>query len=250
MTTLFCDLDNTIIYSYRRELNAPKRVAEMLNGFEQSYITESTFSFLSACKSVNIIPVTTRTIHQYERVKHIIDCFNCKYVLVLNGAVLIKEGVIDESWLAQSIELAKIAAGEMHRVATMLENEKMAKVKYHDAFLVYASTSRPEMLSKQIEKTVNSSLVSSFFDSRKVYCVPQVLNKGNAISRLSNYLSLGQTLAVGDSENDISMFENVDIPIVPSTLGTQVSNINKVVISETKILSDATCDVIEKLIGP
>ena len=248
MVTLFCDLHNTLIYSHKRTLNTPKRVAEMLNGKEQSYITERTFDFLSSCNTVNVVPVTTRTLQQYERVKGTLENFNCRFALILNGAVLIKDGIIDETWLAQSKELAKGASQEMDRAVTLIENSENVLIRYSDGLFAYATAPYPEMLSQQIKRTVDTSLVKLFFDNRKVYCVPQILSKGNAIKRLLNILESEQTLAVGDSNNDLSMFDNVDIPIVPCVLEAKVSNENKVVASESEILSDAACNVIETLI--
>ncbi len=249
MITLFCDLDNTLIYSHRRIINAPKRVAEMLNGAEQSYITERTFGFLSACKPISIIPVTTRTFQQYERVKSIIELLNCQYALILNGAVLVKHGMIDDLWLNESRELVKDAEEEMRRVTERLATNKAISIKYHDEFLTYASASNPQHVSKQLNDSFDQSLVHSFFDSRKVYCTPTILTKGNAIKRLSSHIKPELTLAVGDSENDLSMLAYADIPIVPNTLSEMVSNPNKVIIPQGQILSDATCDVLERIIG-
>lgn len=248
MITLFCDLDNTIIYSHRKKLNTPKRVAEMLNGVEQSYITERTFDYLKSCQSISFIPVTTRTLQQYERVKRTIESFNCKYALILNGAVLLNNGIVDETWLNETRELVKESAKEMSRAVELLIREKTVSLKYHDNFLTYGSTSSPEKVSKRINDYVDQSLVHSFFDSRKVYCAPAILTKGNAVGRLSSQLKPEFSLAVGDSENDLSMFGHVDVPIVPNVLAARVQNPNKVIVSKDQILSDATCEVIERVI--
>ncbi len=248
MITLFCDLDNTILYSHRRTLNVPKRVAEVLKGAEQSYITERSFNFLSSCRSLSVIPVTTRTLKQYERVKTVIDCFNCKYALTLNGAVLLINGEIDESWHEQSKYLVADASEEMKKTVMLFEGNELASLQYHDAFLSYASSPNPETVAKQIRESVDNSLVHLFFDNRKVYCTPTILTKGNAIERLSNRFKSELTFAVGDSENDISMFEKVDIPIIPSSLAARVSNSKKVIIPASDILSDAACEVIEATI--
>ena len=102
MITLFCDLDNTLIYSHRKSLNAPKRVAEMLHNKEQSYITKKTFDFLSSCREVSIVAVTARTMAQYDRVYKLLNCLHSEYALILNGAVLLKNGLQDKSWLVNS----------------------------------------------------------------------------------------------------------------------------------------------------
>lgn len=247
MTTLFCDLDNTIIFSHRKMLDAPKRVAERLNGAEQSYITERTFRFLSGRKDVSVIPVTARTVCQYERVKGILEAFHCEYALLMNGAVLIKNGAVDQSWLDESAEMVKCSAEKMNEAAQWLKNEGTAELKYHDIFLAYAKAPNPEELSNSINRVFGRSLIYSFFDSRKVYCAPAALTKGNAVKRLSNLIKPEMSFAVGDSENDLSMFDHVDVPIVPQKFEAMVSNQRKVIAREDQVLSDAACDAIETL---
>ena len=85
MITLFCDLDNTLIYSHKKSLNVPKRVAEMLHNKEQSYITRKTFDFLSSCREVSIVAVTARTMAQYDRVYKLLNCLHSEYALILSA---------------------------------------------------------------------------------------------------------------------------------------------------------------------
>ena len=249
MITLFCDLDNTIIYSHRKILNTSKRVAEMLNGVEQSYITERTFEYLSSCWSVSFVPVTTRTPQQYERVESTIESFNCKYALILNGAVLLNNGIVDDLWLDDSKELVKGSAEEMGKAITLLQQYGKAPLRYRDEFLIYSSVQEPKVVVEKMKNDIDGTQVNLFFDNRKVYCTPSTLTKGNAIKRLMIRLMPELSFAVGDSENDLSMFENVDVPVVPNALAGMVSNPNKVIVPNEEILSDAACDVIEKVTG-
>ena len=85
MITLFCDLDNTLIYSHKKSLNVPKRVAEMLHNKEQSYITRKTFDFLSSCREVSIVAVTARIMAQYDRVYKLLNCLHSEYALILSA---------------------------------------------------------------------------------------------------------------------------------------------------------------------
>ena len=247
MINLYCDLDNTIIYSHRKTLNVPKRVAEFLNGAEQSYITEKTYGFLSNCRKFCFIPVTTRTFNQYERLKNLFDGIGCKHALIQNGAILITNGMIDEEWIAESQDLVKDSKSEMERTVVLL-TDLGATIKHIDEFLVYASAIEPSHIAMQIKSIVDTSLLHIFFDSRKVYCVPQAISKGNAVVRLTNKLKPDITIGVGDSSNDISMLENVDFPIIPQSIQHYISNINKVVVPQGQIISDVACDEIEKIL--
>ncbi len=248
MITLFCDLDNTIVYSHRRTLNIAKRVAEMLNGAPQSYMTEKTFEFLSGCRNICFIPVTTRTFSQYKRLQSTMESLNCEYALILNGAVLLKNWAIDNEWLAESKELVRDSNVEMEKVAEFIKNTDKLVLRYCDEFLVYAGSSNPEESAKHLESIIDDSKVHVLFDSRKVYCMPALLDKGYAVKRLVKRLHPELTIAVGDSGNDVPMLESVEIPIVPQLLETKVKNDNKLVVPKTEILSDAACCAIEKIL--
>ena len=248
LIALFCDLDNTILYSHRKKIEAPKRVAELLNGVEQSYITERTFDYLSSCEAVSMIAVTTRTMSQFERVKTTLEELRCEYSLILNGAMLLKNGVIDENWLKESKRIAADSEAEMDKAAELLQRYCESPLKYCDEYLAYAGASNPRKVAKQVSDVVNSNLVSTFFDSRKVYCAPVSMNKGAAIKRFLKRLPASCTIGVGDSKNDLSMLESVDIPILPESLESSITNPKKIVVPHFQVLSDAACATIERLL--
>lgn len=248
MITLFCDLDNTLIYSHRRSLKVPKRVAEMLDGTEQSYITEKTFRFLSTNRMISIIPVTTRTERQFERLNTFLKNFYCEYALMLNGAILYNKGVIDVEWLHTSKEFIKGSYAAMAFAADLLRKHG-AIIKYQDDFLVYACFNDTQNLVNKIKMEIDNSVISVFCDKKKIYCTPLANNKGNATKRLIEKIHPEVTFGVGDSKNDISMLEIVDYPIAPEYLESSISNKNRIVVPQSIILSDAACDAIEKTIG-
>ena len=248
MITLFYDLDNTLIYSHRRKLGVSKRVAEMLHGKEQSYITAKTFDFLSSCQEVSTVAVTTRTMAQYDRVQELLNRIHSEYALVLNGAVLLKGGIQDESWLADSMREVRTAAAEMNEAKSLLEHYGKKAVKYGDSFLTYIDVPDPPKLIEQLEKEIDSELIKVFCDSRKIYCTPTAINKGTAVAKFKEQFETGLTVGVGDSLNDVPMLENVDVPILPQSLSCYISNPHKIVVPESQVLSDAVCDEISKLI--
>ena len=67
---LFCtDIDNTLIYSHRKPLRVPRRIAEYLNGKEQAYIPAGLYELIAAhTDKFTVIPVTMRTPEQYGRI--------------------------------------------------------------------------------------------------------------------------------------------------------------------------------------
>ena len=249
MITLFCDLDSTLIYSHRRFLPEPKQVAEYYRGREQSYITEKTLLFLSECRSLSVVPVTARTIPQYDRLNLLIRQLNCTYALVLNGAILLKNGEVDEQWMLESDIMAQRSKDEMKRVLSLMERSADAvQVRYCDRFMIYAAAEDPGAVRERLIREADCTLVTIFSDSRKVYCVPSAFTKGAAAARLTAQILPELTVAVGDSENDLSLLEVAEIPIAPECLGNRIINPNKVLIPDCEVLSDQACEVISALL--
>jgi len=72
LSVFFTDLDNTLIYSHKREIGEEKTVVEYLDGRQQSFMTNYTYKYLKNAKWLDIVPVTTRIDTQFKR----ITCMN------------------------------------------------------------------------------------------------------------------------------------------------------------------------------
>ena len=220
-TTLLCsDLDNTLIYSHRRNLPEPRVLAEYLDGKEQSYITAYSAEQLARLGEygVMLIPVTTRTREQYERIfvfgqNGIIPC---RFALVCNGAVLLRDGEPDEKWLAESMKIAEREFPEVKRIyGKMLETPERDHAKLIEPFLAYMLSERAESLTEELSREADGSLVTVCTHSRKVYCMARSLTKGFAVRRLKEYLTeegfdVKELITAGDSELDVPMLEAAD----------------------------------------
>ena len=94
MIVFHTDLDNTIIYSYKHDIGADKRCVELYHDREISYITGETYRLLKQVRvkeqQVMIVPTTTRTIEQYQRID--LGIGTVSYALVCNGGVLLSDG--------------------------------------------------------------------------------------------------------------------------------------------------------------
>lgn len=249
MTTLYCDLDNTLIYSHRKTLNVNKRVVERLNGREQSYMTERTYSFLKSLSNTRIIPVTTRTMEQFLRLKETLAALNCCHAVIYNGAVLLRNWEIDTSWLMESRELAEESTDDMQIAKSFLYQDCNAYKKcYFERLFCYASVEDPPKVAQSLRERVNESLVDVFYDRRKVYCAPKAINKGAAVNRLSKLIESELTIGIGDSDNDLPMLSQVDMPIAPETLKHGLNNPKLLSVPCNSILSDAGCDRIKSVL--
>ena len=217
MKILCTDLDNTIIYSYKHDIGNEKMNVEIYKEREISFISNHTYELL---KKVNeeflIIPTSTRTIEQYERIDLKIGTF--KYALVCNGSVLLVDGKKDKDWYKESLRLAKPSNLEVKKALEYLENDKRRtfELRYIEDLFVFTKCDEAETVVNELREYLDKSLVNVFNNKEKVYVLPTSLSKGKAIERLRKYLKAEFIIAAGDSEFDISMVEAADVGLVPN----------------------------------
>lgn len=216
MKILCTDLDNTIIYSYKHDIGNEKMNVEIYKEREISFISNHTYELL---KKVNeeflIIPTSTRTIEQYERIDLKIGTF--KYALVCNGSVLLVDGKKDKDWYEESLRLAKPSNLEVKKALEYLENDKrrIFELRHIEDLFVFTKCDEAETVVNELRKYLDKNLVNVFNNKEKVYVLPTSLSKGKAIERLRKYLKVEFIIASGDSEFDISMVEAADVGLVP-----------------------------------
>jgi len=216
MKILCTDLDNTIIYSYKHDIGNEKMNVEIYKEREISFISNHTYELL---KKVNeeflIIPTSTRTIEQYERIDLKIGTF--KYALVCNGSVLLVDGKKDKDWYEESLRLAKPSNLEVKKALEYLENDKRRtfELRHIEDLFVFTKCYKSETVVNELREYLDKSLVNVFNNKEKVYVLPTSLSKGKAIERLRKYLKAEFIIAAGDSEFDISMVEAADVGLVP-----------------------------------
>ena len=216
MKILCTDLDNTIIYSYKHDIGNEKMNVELYKEREISFISNHTFELLKKVKEeFLIIPTSTRTIEQYERIDLKIGTF--KYALVCNGSVLLVDGKKDKDWYEESLRLAKPSNLEVKKALEYLENDKRRtfELRYIEDLFVFTKCDKSETVVNELREYLDKNLVSVFNNKEKVYVLPTSLSKGKAIERLRKYLKAEFIIAAGDSEFDISMVEAADVGLVP-----------------------------------
>jgi predicted hydrolases of the HAD superfamily len=216
MKILCTDLDNTIIYSYKHDIGNEKMNVELYKEREISFISNHTFELLKKVKEeFLIIPTSTRTIEQYERIDLKIGTF--KYALVCNGSVLLVDGKKDKDWYEESLRLAKPSNLEVKKALEYLENDKRRtfELRHIEDLFVFTKCYKSETVVNELREYLDKSLVNVFNNKEKVYVLPTSLSKGKAIERLRKYLKAEFIIAAGDSEFDISMVEAADVGLVP-----------------------------------
>lgn len=210
------DLDNTIIYSYRHDIGKDKINVEIYHEREISFVTEVTRELLKKIsEKILIIPTTTRTQEQYERIN--LNIGNLKYALICNGGILLEDGVRSKSWLEESKRLIKDSRQELIKSQLLLEKDinRYFEVRYIEELFVFTKCHNPESVVDNLKKLLNTETVNVFNNGEKIYVVPKNLDKGTAVRRFKEYIGADKTIASGDSEFDVSMVCEADIGIVP-----------------------------------
>lgn len=225
MAIVFMDLDNTLIYSHRHTVDEPIVWVEELNGRKQSFITEKAFSYFKSQNRYEVIPITTRTKEQYERLSKLSETLNFEYALICNGAVLLVDGKEDKSWKNQSMEICREDAAffydVLEKVRTKVETESIISV---DPFMFYVKTKETETMYNYMMKIADKSHLLIYRDSRKVYCIPSSLSKGKALERFKILEYEDFCLAAGDSDFDVSMLNLADVSFCPEELFDSIAS--------------------------
>jgi len=214
MIVFHTDLDNTLIYSYRHDIGEQKRCVEIYQGREISFVTQETYRLLqrlSKQKSeVLIVPTTTRTIEQYQRIDLGIGMVS--YALVCNGGVLLVDGKEDTNWYRDSLERIKDSKSELDKALELLQTDtrRNFELRFIKELFVFTKCEEPEAVVGELRKMLNVDVVDVFNNGVKVYVVPKALDKGKAVERFRIYIGAEYVIAAGDSEFDIPMLEAAD----------------------------------------
>ncbi|MCI8265997.1 MAG: HAD hydrolase family protein [Lachnospiraceae bacterium] len=244
MVLFHTDLDNTMIYSYKHEIGADKRCAEVYHGREISYITKETYRLLQQIKAKEeqlvMVPTTTRTTEQYQRIH--LGIGDLPYALVCNGGVLLAGGREDENWYRGSLERIRDSRETLHQALELLDKEsrRSFELRFIRELFVFTKCQEPEAVVCDLKRKLDLNVVEVFRNGEKVYVLPKALSKGSALQRFKEYFGAAYTIAAGDSEFDCSMLEAADLGIVAPALAQNYSFQGNVVCpSGKKIFAEA-----------
>lgn len=218
----FCsDLDNTLIYSYRHDIGPEKVLVEMLKEKELSYMTKQSYELLKEAAAIcRFVPVTTRSLLQYQRINFGSDV-PIAHALVANGGILLEDGVVSAGWLEESLDLIGDARKELLKAIKLLEQDPdiCFEIREVDQLFIFTKSKQPEKTTGRLKRELNQEQVYIDYNGSKVYVFPKIISKGNAVRRFHQRIGLDhQIICAGDSGFDISMVEYGDRGMVPSGL--------------------------------
>lgn len=220
MRILASDLDQTLIYSKKWVEEENEAVCvEYKDGEPLSFMLKDGLELLQTLNEDNqFIPITTRTNAQYQRIDF---SFVPKLAVVANGAIILRDNVIDEEWaerisrqldLSSSFETMKLLIEKLFDVPGV---EKIRAADNHFLYLLVDVDAFDVTLLSEVEAQINENKWEIYNQGRKVYFIPQVITKGNALAYLREREGFEKIISAGDSSLDASMLEASDSFLVP-----------------------------------
>lgn len=239
MIIFHSDLDNTLIYSYRHDIGSEKRCVEYYQGREISYMTNDSCGLLKkAAGAFLFVPVTTRTIEQYQRIA--LGVGVPAYALVCNGGVLLKDGVREEAWYEESRRLVQPCREEMKKGIRLLEEDenRSFEVRWIEELFVYTKSSSPQATTQRLREGLDTEKADVLTNGEKIYIVPKHLDKGTAVRRFRERMKPTLSIGAGDSLFDVPMLRAVDVPILPEALSREADVPRAIVIKADKLYAE------------
>lgn len=220
------DLDQTLIFSERFLLDRtlPVRLIEQLEGKSISFMTERAILLLQEIhERMLFVPVTTRTIEQYRRITLFQNEVKPLYAITSNGGNVLRNGEVDESWNKnirkrmedESLSLVDILVRfDSLKSSTWIQNEKSAEDLFYYFIIDREKIPANDMRDFTIWMEQNNWNVS--IQGRKLYFVPAVVNKRDAVIYVKEIENRTKVFASGDSLLDLPLVNFADHSIVPA----------------------------------
>lgn len=210
MKVFATDIDGTIITTKPRDKQNQVPISTTPRG--TSWMRKDNHEILLAMKEqICFVPVTTRGIVSYGTIDF---GFVPPYALVDNGAILLRDGVVDEKWQNESLKTVESARKEFEEGRQYLVDAGL-QTKTNSIFTIdFLDTSqKTEEEMKNIIKTF-SHIVGSSYDvysgSSYVYAIHKKMTKLAGLQRLIRELNQSLLVTAGDGGQDACMFEISD----------------------------------------
>ncbi|QQZ62956.1 hydrolase [Paenibacillus sonchi] len=221
------DLDRTLIYS-PGALGIPEDSpglvpAEVIDGKTASYISQHALELLKELAAkIIFMPVTTRTVAQYRRINLFQETVIPDYAVTSNGGNILVNGVVDQEWRAsigRLVERGSAPAEEAGRlVRSVVRTEWIISERYCDGlfytFVVHRDLLPMDEITRMAEQ-LNGWGWKVSLQGRKLYVVPEAVNKSDAILHVRRTVDSGPMVASGDSLLDKSLLASADYAIAP-----------------------------------
>jgi phosphoserine phosphatase len=229
------DLDQTLIYSPAFLARAGEAAAELellqvedhAESGAVSYMAAAVRERLDALRGVaTVVPVTTRTRAQFERIGRL-GSIHFDPIVCANGGIMLVAGEPDEDWAAAVMADRLEHGWTIDEAGRYLDELGLGSkpARLADGLFWYVTVVDVEPAAAGLEQ-IRAQAVSHGWEAclsgRKLYLVPETLTKAHAVKRLAARLGAPVVVAVGDSVLDLPMLRDADLSIAPAHADPEV----------------------------
>nr|WP_272507445.1 HAD family hydrolase [Clostridium aestuarii] len=213
-----------MIYSRRliEENDKNSVLVERYLGEELSFMKESVINKLKKLRNkVLFIPVTTRTIDQYNRIFGIKDEIKPKYAIVSNGGNILIDGQIDTEWRNKiKTDVDKIINYrfiEKRFLQNFKDTSWINKMIFRDGLFFSIHFKDKNLIDieelENFKQWAEKNHWKVSLQTRKLYLVPEPVNKWSALIYIKNKEKKKKIISAGDSFLDYPLLINADYSI-------------------------------------
>ncbi|WP_431953927.1 HAD family hydrolase [Nocardia lijiangensis] len=225
------DLDRTMIYSrnaFSTATEVPTVCVEHLEGAPLSFMTTAAaLRMQSLTEPAAVIPTTTRTIKQFNRIQ--LPGAPWRYAITTNGGNILVDGVPDMRWRIDIDVKVRQSGATLSEVSAELrariDESWVGKFRVADhlfCYLVVKPKLVPEGFLAEWDAWCRERGWSASQQGRKIYTMPQAVCKSIAVAEVRRRLresgeltDEAKTFAAGDGALDAEMLRAADSAIRP-----------------------------------
>ena len=228
MILFFSDLDSTLIYS-----GYPEHTCVVYNeAKEVTYMTAQGINFLKDLlvrKDFVFIPCTLRSYEQTARIDFLKNG-NVPIIICDNGFSIYENGILDKTW--DNLMKENLATYPTDEIKSDIEilvssNNMCCKIKNNrNAFftLIFENAESANMHYVTIAKVLKRHKYKLELQGRKIYIIPDFLDKVLAVKYLCKKFNPSLVITAGDSSVDKSFVEEGNQRIIPSHSSLNIRN--------------------------
>lgn len=218
------DLDGTLIYSEKYLKQHTPAVEVVERGKYNSFMTRKSAELLKKiANKCTFVPCTTRTIDQFKRIQFFSQDVIPIYAIVSNGANLLIDGAVDLDYkymIHKALLNDCLACEDILKEFNKFASEKWAQpMRQADEVFHYCIINREYVPSDEIaafSKWLKQQNWGLSIQGRKLYLVPNVVNKWSALEHVAELAGESDIVTAGDSLLDIPLVKGAKYSISPA----------------------------------
>ncbi len=221
------DLDRTLIYSKRMmdmfPPNTETVIVERKADKDMSMMTNATATLLQQVHQQTLfVPVTTRALHQYQRI-HFINDMCPTFAITSNGGTILEKGQPYDKWtktLCRRIQDSSIPREDMLKLFQTIKSDAWLQRSFYIDDLFYVHHVDIEVLRQdELNAIIQEFDAHGWYvllQGKKLYFMPKVLTKEAAIDYMKEFCTYDVHIAAGDSIMDYGMLSMADLAFTPN----------------------------------